>query len=81
VVMPGTNPRMPTARKTIPRSIPNVLAISDLLLGEKKPALWQSQFLLAKKNRDFFRTPQFHRCLTSDYEIHSLRGVGACADC
>jgi hypothetical protein len=49
VVMPGTNPRMPTARKTIPKSIPNVLAICDLLLGEKKLALWQSQFLLARK--------------------------------
>ena len=27
VVTPGTNPRIPTAKKTTPKSIPNVLAI------------------------------------------------------
>src|ERR1700731_1869931 len=48
VVIPGTNPRTPTAKKTRPKSIPSVLAIVNLLLVEKV-GLWQFALVADKR--------------------------------
>src|SRR5205085_3019056 len=49
LVTPGTNPRIPTARKTRPKSIPNDLAIAEPPIGFKRIRLWQPPWTLARK--------------------------------
>jgi hypothetical protein len=50
VVIPGTNPSIPIAKKTIPKSIPSVLAIVNLLLVEDV-GLWQFAPVAGKRKR------------------------------
>src|SRR5205085_6503624 len=56
LVTPGTKPRIPTAKKTIPKSIPSVLTIAKPPVGLRRYAYGSSHRWLAREKAGLIAT-------------------------